>query len=74
MSSLRPAKYRALKDLKYPTSPAVLHRLTAGENVSWAERHNKSVKAGDIVSDIPAASIPVLLEKGWIEEVKEGKL
>ena len=65
------ARYRTLRELYYPTDTAILRRLARGENVPWLKRHNTRVAAGEIVADIPAKSIPVLLAKGWIEEVPE---
>ena len=64
--------YRALRDLYYPTDPAVLRLLVAGENLPMRGRNMKTVPAGSIVSDIPKASVAVLLAKGWIEEVADG--
>ena len=64
-------RYRALVDLFYPSSQAMLRRLER-ENVPLRKRGMKHVKAGAIVTDIPAVSIPVLLKKGKIEEVDDG--
>lgn len=64
------ARYRALRNLKYPTDPGVIRRLAAGENLPFKERGKlKRVETGQIVTDLPAVSIPVLLAKGWIEAV-----
>lgn len=64
-------KWRALEDLFYPTDAAVIARLKAGENLTVAERGPiKHVKAGHIVTDIPAVSLPWLLANGHIEVVE----
>ena len=60
--------YRALRELRYPTDPEIVARLVAGENPPLRARHMKTVAAGMAVDDLPAESIPLLLEKGWIEE------
>lgn len=65
----RVPSYRALVGLNYPTAPDIIARLLRGENVPFEERGERRVEAGEIVSDIPAASIPWLLEAGEIEEV-----
>lgn len=62
-------RYRALTGMSYPTDPKVVARLKRGENVPWEERKAKEVAAGEIVADIPAVSVPWLLEQGHIEEV-----
>lgn len=61
--------YRALRELRYPTDLEVVARLVAGENPPLRQRGMKTVKEGAIVEDLPAESIPMLLEKGWIEEM-----
>ena len=62
------AEYRALRPLYDPQRPEVLRRLVAGENIPFRERGPiKRVAKGAVVSDIPPASVRVLLEKGWIE-------
>ena len=62
--------YRALVDLWYATDPAAIARIRAGEKkVPWGERRERHVYAGQIANDLPAVSVPGLLEKGWIEEV-----
>lgn len=63
--------YRTTRALEYPTSPAVLRKLRAGENLSLAERQHKRVRAGTIVTDLPEESVKVLLKKGWIENLAE---
>ena len=67
------ARYRALVGLSYPTDKKILDRIAAGEKLTWKERKNKEVAAGEIVYDIPEISIPWLLEQGKIEEVKFGE-
>lgn len=60
-------RYRAKTGLSYPTNPQVIARLKRGENVPWEERRAKEVAAGEIVTDIPAVSVPWLLEQNLIE-------
>lgn len=55
-------RYRVMVELEYPT-PATF----ALPRDKWVR---KTATAGAIVSDIPAVSIPWLLEQGLIEEVK----
>jgi len=62
-------RYRALAPLAYPTNRRVIERILKGESVSWEERRVKEVAEGEIVSDIPEASVGWLLEAGLIEEV-----
>lgn len=65
-------RFRALRELWYPTDPAVIARIRANAKVPMRDRGMKTILAGDVVEDIPAVSIRVLLEKGWIEEVIDG--
>lgn len=55
-------RYRVLTELTYPT-PATF-KLPRNQ---WVR---KVAPVGSIVSDIPAISLPWLLEQGLIEEVK----
>ena len=64
-------QYVARIPLEYPTDPAIIKQLAAGEAVPYAQRGHKRVEAGEIVTDLPRESVPVLLKKGWIEEVRE---
>ncbi len=66
-------KYRVLvSGLQYPTDPRVLRRLEAGEKIPLRQRRMCEPHAvGDIVDDVPKASLPVLLSKHWIEPVEE---
>jgi hypothetical protein len=64
-------KYRLLRALEYPTNPSVIRRLTRGERVGMDQRGHKREEAGAVVSDLPAASIPWLLDKRWIEAVPD---
>lgn len=64
--------YRVLVGLNYPTAPGVIKRLLAGDDLPPAVRAEKRAEPGDIVSDLPAHSIPALLEKACIEEVADG--
>ena len=66
---MKPQRYRALRTLYYPTDPEVLRRLAKGENLRMSERQHTKAPEGEIVDDLPEASIPVLLRKGWIERV-----
>ena len=50
--------YRALKGLRYPTNP----------NAPRDQWVYKSVQPGDVVSDIPAKSLPWLLKDGVVVE------
>ena len=61
--------WRLLRDLWYPTDPAVVQSLTNGDNPPLRSRGMRHITAGEVVGDIPAASVPVLLAKGWIEPV-----
>jgi hypothetical protein len=65
--------YRVLipSGIEYPTDPAMVRRLKRGDKVPYAERGNKHVRKGRVVDDIPKESVPILLRKGWIEEVVE---
>ena len=65
-------QYRVLHGpLFYPTDPDIVRRLHEGESIRWGDRKHKEVPTGALVDDIPLVSIPILLEKGWIEEVKD---
>lgn len=63
-------RYRVIVGLDYPTSAAILRRLMEGENIPFPERKMRRAEPGEIVSDIPASSVPALIEKGYIEAVK----
>lgn len=65
--------YRVLipSGIEYPTDPEIVRRIARGENVAYAERRHKHVRKGRVVEDIPKESVPVLIRKGWIEEVAE---
>lgn len=65
------AKYRALRDLWYPTDARIIRRLRDGEEIPMHHRHLKKVIAGEIVDDIPNVSVKGLLANGWIEEVSD---
>lgn len=66
-------KYRVLASgLCYPTDPRIIRRLQAGENIPMAQRGMcEPHRIGDIVDDVPKASVPGLLAKGWLELVQE---
>ena len=57
--------------IAYPTDPGVIARLQAGEAVPIEERGIKEAPHGSIQSDIPACSVPWLLEHGAIEPVED---
>lgn len=65
----RQRRYRVHVGLEYPTDPDVIRRLRAGEPIPMAERGLKRAEPGDIVADLPEASVPWLLGLGAIEEV-----
>jgi hypothetical protein len=64
-------RYRVLvSHIVYPTDAGVIARLLAGEQVPHDERGEiKRHVAGDVVDDLPACSVPGLLERGEIEPV-----
>lgn len=62
-------RYRALRPLTYRTDPAAIQAVVQGENPPFGRSRLVKCAAGDIVVNLPAPSIPVLLEKGWIEPV-----
>lgn len=63
------AEYRVLNGISYPTDPKIVRRLLAGEHIPWTARHLKRAEPGDVVADLPAASVPWLLEQGHIAPV-----
>lgn len=65
-----PKRYRALTGISYPTDPEIIKRIQAGESVPFEERGNKEVPAGQVVDDVPAVSVPWLIEQGLIELVE----
>lgn len=64
-------RYRTRVALSYPTDPAIIARLQAGEQIPLQDRRLRQAEAGEVVGDIPACSIPWLLEQGAIEEVAD---
>ena len=54
----------------YPADDAQLARLVNGDKVPRAERKMKVARTGDVVDDLPATSVPWLLDRGWIEPAK----
>lgn len=64
-------RFRVLVGLNYPTDAAAVRRIMAGEDVPTGARHERRAEPGDIVTDLPASSIPGLLAKGRIEEVMD---
>ncbi len=62
-------RYKVLIEVDYPTDPKVIARLLAGEVVPAEEQLRVSHAVGELVSDVPACSVPWLLEAGAIEEV-----
>jgi len=65
----RKKRYRVLTGLSYPTDPEIIRRIQAGEKIPMDQRGLKTVEAGRVVRDIPACSVPWLLQRGAIEEV-----
>lgn len=57
-------KYRALTGLSYPATERDLDLCLKGQPYQRRE-----VASGEVVSDIPAVSLPWLLADGRIEEV-----
>ena len=64
-------RYRALVGLEYPTDPAVIRRIRAGDVRPEDRADNRQVVAGEIVDDVPVMSVPWLLAQGVIEEVQD---
>lgn len=64
-------RFRVLKGINYPTDPEILRRLRAGENIPWPDRQMRRAEPGDVVDDLPTASVPWLLEDGAIEPAGE---
>jgi hypothetical protein len=58
-------KYKALTGLTYPATKADLELCLAGE-----PHARKELAEGETAEDIPAESVPWLLEGGLIKEVK----
>lgn len=63
-------RFRVLAEgLQYPTDPAIIRRLAAGENIPHESRGPmRDPTPGAIVDDIPSASIASCLAQGWIED------
>lgn len=64
-------RYRVLTGLEYPTDPAIIRRILAGDVRPEDRSANRQVEAGEIVDDVPAVSVPWLLVQGVIEEVTD---
>jgi len=62
-------RYKVLIEVDYPTDPKMIERLLAGEVVPAEEQLREFHAVGEVVSDVPACSVPWLLEAGAIEEV-----
>lgn len=62
-------RYRVIRPTGYPTDPAIIRRLLAGEGdrMPLETRGMKEVEPGDVVDDIPNCSVAGLLAKGAIE-------
>ena len=67
------SRYRVLVDgLTYPTDPRILRRMAAGEQIPLGKRGMcEPHGVGDIVDDLPPASIKGLTLARWIELVEE---
>lgn len=63
-------RYRLLTNLSWPP-PDIVRRLQAGEPIPLNQRQMTEYAAGDIRDDVPATSVPWLLEQGAIEEVTD---
>ena len=61
-------RYRTLVGLDYPVDPAIVRRHARGDVQPGDRVHNRNVEAGAVVDDIPAHSLPWLLEQGLVEE------
>jgi hypothetical protein len=62
-------RYRATTGLNYPTSPSVIKRLLAGEDIPVEQRHETRIEAGEICDPAPPReSVPHLLAAGLITE------
>jgi len=70
-SETTPKRYRALTGISYPTDPGIVKRIQAGESIPYGERGVKEIPAGQVVDDVPAVSVPWLLEQGLIELIEE---
>jgi hypothetical protein len=64
-------RYRARTGIEYPTDPAIIRRILAGDVRPEDRALNRQVEAGEIVDDVPAVSVPWLLAQGVIEEVTD---
>lgn len=64
-------RYRVLtEELNWPADAAVIARLRAGESIPITERGEiRTARRGEVVSDVPAGSVPWLVEQGLIEPV-----
>ena len=64
-------RYRVLVGLTYPTDPEVILRIQDGGTVPAHSRGLKRAEPGEIVDDLPEASLPWLVEQGMVEPVGE---
>lgn len=64
-------RYRVLipGGIEYPTSPSVIRRLQAGDNLGLHLRGHKRAEFGEIIEDHPSPAI--LVKKGWLEPVAD---
>lgn len=60
--------YRALRPLYYRSDPVAIRKVKAGLHVPMLASKPKQCAAGDVVADLPTASVAWLLAKGWIEQ------
>lgn len=60
-------RYRLLTGLNWPKDPAVEARLRAGEQIPPDEIEWVRAEKGEVRDDVPALSVPWLLEGGQIE-------
>ena len=83
MTSKQPAQYRVLVDgLRYPDPADEPSVRAAGGLTAFAAQVSAEVFAavqgrlrrrtrGEVVDDLPAASVPALLAQGWVDVVDE---
>jgi len=63
--------YRLLAGLDYPTDPRVVRRHARGDIHDGDRARNRDVPLGAVVDDLPAHSLPWLLEQGLVVETTD---
>lgn len=71
MTAMSGKRFEALVGLEYPTDPRAIAALLRGEDVPVDRQRLRRAEAGEVVGDIPACSVPWLLEQGLIRPVTE---